>query len=132
MSEQQVAEDKRRAAAERRERELQQKRANMARAREVKAKRRRQKATAPPKEEIPLPRIRVSPTGRVNRPDAALVLGRDVHTLENWASRKIGPSYILVGGRAFYQLQELLDWRGFAAEPGARTQQQQAGELPAE
>jgi hypothetical protein len=103
------------------ERRLEEKRrqdqARMALARAGKAQKRRQKAQAPPvpMDEIPVPKIRVSPTGRVNRRDAAAILLRDVHTLENWAARKIGPPYEIIGGRASYHLQTLLGWRGFEA-----------------
>jgi hypothetical protein len=90
----------------------------IARARAAQAEQRCARAAqppAPPAEEPVGPRkIRVTPTGRVNRGDAADVLGRKRRTLENWACKGVGPSFILVGGRAFYDYAELLAWRGSA------------------
>jgi hypothetical protein len=104
--------------AARRKQALRRKRqANVAKARAAQAEQRRKKAEqalAGVQELQPAepPKIRISPTGCVNRRDAALVVMRSVHTLENWACRGVGPPFILVGGRAAYDLSELLAWRG--------------------
>jgi hypothetical protein len=64
------------------------------------------------KENIERPKIRVSPHGRVCRKHAAIILGRSQKTLENWASLGKGPSVTMIGGRAFYDYEELVAWRG--------------------
>jgi hypothetical protein len=48
----------------------------------------------------------------VNRRGAAVVIGRCVKTLENRASAGIGPRVIMIGGRTFYDYDELLAWGG--------------------
>lgn len=53
-------------------------------------------------------KIRVTPDGRVDRPGAALVMGRAPKTLAQWKSKGIGPRSINVGGRVFYDWQEVL------------------------
>lgn len=51
--------------------------------------------------------VRVSPDGRVNRNDAAAYLGRKPKTLAMWALERRGPKIVKVGGRCFYQLDDL-------------------------
>ena len=115
MSKKQIAEERKRAAAECRKQEIREKRAaGLAKAREVKAEMQRLAAELP-KEIVP-PKIRISPTGKVNRVGAAAILMRDPHTLENWAARGLGPEYELINGRAAYDVEKLLAWKGDAAE----------------
>lgn len=52
-------------------------------------------------------RIRVQPDGRVSRVEAARFLGISPKTLAQWYSLGRGPRVRKVGGRAFYQLQDL-------------------------
>lgn len=53
-------------------------------------------------------RVRVGPSGLVDRPNAALALQRKVKTLADWKLKGIGPRPIMVGGRVFYDWQEVL------------------------
>lgn len=52
-------------------------------------------------------RVQVLPDGRVDRANAAKMLGRTAKTLAEWHRLGIGPSSFLVGGRRFYKLAEL-------------------------
>jgi hypothetical protein len=60
---------------------------------------------------IERPKVRVSPHGRVNRRHAAIIVGRAEKTLANWASKGIGPAVTMVGGRAFYDYEECVNYR---------------------
>lgn len=53
-------------------------------------------------------RVKVTPDGRVDRYGAAVALGRAPKTLAQWKSRGIGPRSVNVGGRVFYDWQEVL------------------------
>lgn len=52
-------------------------------------------------------RVRVLPDGRLSRNDAAAYLGRKPKTLAMWALEKRGPKVIRVGGRCFYNIDNL-------------------------
>lgn len=52
-------------------------------------------------------RVVVLPDGRVDRANAAKLLGRTAKTLAEWHRLGLGPSSFLVGGRRFYRLDEL-------------------------
>lgn len=49
----------------------------------------------------------VYPDGRMDRQNTALYMGLSPDTLANWASLKKGPSYIRLGGKAFYFKQKV-------------------------
>lgn len=51
--------------------------------------------------------VRVLPGGRLDRANAALFLGKTPKTLAEWHRLGIGPKSFLVGGRRFYQLDDL-------------------------
>ena len=105
---------KKQAETERRKQETKRKRqANVARAREVRAELQRMRAELPGL--FTPPKIRVSAAGNTNRAGAAAILLRSVHTLENWAARGVGPAYEMVNGRAVYNIEALLSWKGHAA-----------------
>ncbi|HLJ20065.1 MAG TPA: hypothetical protein VKU84_07700 [Stellaceae bacterium] len=53
-------------------------------------------------------KVRVSPDGRVDRENAARFLGREPKTLACWQSAGKGPRSVLVGGRRFYYLHDLM------------------------
>lgn len=52
-------------------------------------------------------KVTVLPDGRVNRKNAATFLGRQPKTLADWHSKGIGPTSRMVGGRRFYQIEDL-------------------------
>lgn len=52
-------------------------------------------------------RVLVDPLGRVNRANAAKMLGLTPKTLCNWLSMGRGPRCFLVGGRTFYMAEEV-------------------------
>lgn len=52
-------------------------------------------------------KVRVMPDGRVDRPNAAVAFGRSPKTLAEWKCKGIGPRPINVGGRVFYDWQEV-------------------------
>ena len=52
-------------------------------------------------------RVRVLPDGRLSRRDAAKFLGLAPKTLAMWSMNRRGPASVRVGGRIFYQLEEL-------------------------
>ena len=58
-------------------------------------------------EDIDQVRVRVLPDGRLDRANAAKLLGRTPKTLAEWFRLGIGPTSFLVGGRRFYRLDEL-------------------------
>ena len=60
--------------------------------------------------EVQVARVFVHPDGRMNRKNAALYVGCAAKTLADWATKGIGPRYVMVGGRAFYFRQELDAW----------------------
>ena len=51
--------------------------------------------------------VSVLPDGRLSRQSSAAYLGVSAATLASWASRKIGPEPIRVGGRIFYRKTDL-------------------------
>lgn len=56
-------------------------------------------------------RVQVLPDGRVARNDAARFLGYKSHTLAEWHRLGKGPRSRMVGGRRFYDIEDL---RAFA------------------
>ncbi len=52
-------------------------------------------------------RVVVLPDGRVDRANAAKLLGRTAKTLAEWHRLGLGPSSFLVGGMRFYRFDEL-------------------------
>lgn len=52
--------------------------------------------------EIETTRVFIHPDGRMNRKNAALYIGCASKTLADWATKGNGPTYVMVGGRAFY------------------------------
>jgi hypothetical protein len=61
-------------------------------------------------------RITVLPDGRINRANAAIILDRNPKTLAEWKSKGLGPPQFMVGGRVFYWLSDVLDYRDGGAE----------------
>lgn len=59
---------------------------------------------------IETPRIFQFPDGRLDRKNAAQYLGCSPKTLADWATKGIGPPYILLGGRVFYFREALDHW----------------------
>lgn len=60
-------------------------------------------------------RVFIHPDGRMDRKNAARYLGCSPKTLADWATKGQGPLYVLLGGRAFYFLEDLASW--IAAAP---------------
>ena len=60
-------------------------------------------------------RVFIHPDGRMDRKNAARYLGCSPKTLADWAMKGQGPQYVLLGGRAFYFLEDLQSW--IAAAP---------------
>ncbi|MGB3379088.1 MAG: DNA-binding protein [Allopontixanthobacter sediminis] len=58
-------------------------------------------------DQLELVRVRVLPGGRLDRANAARLLGKTPKTLAEWHRRGVGPRSFLVGGRRFYLLDEL-------------------------
>ena len=56
---------------------------------------------------IELVKVRVQPSGLVDRANAAKALNRKPKTLADWKCKGIGPRPIMVGGRIFYSWQEV-------------------------
>lgn len=52
-------------------------------------------------------RVRVLPDGRVSRADAAQFLGIEAKTLANWGLKDYGPKPRRVGGKVFYDIDDL-------------------------
>ena len=52
-------------------------------------------------------RVRVLPNNRLDRENAAKYLGKSPKTLAMWAMEGKGPPVIKVGGRCYYQLEQL-------------------------
>jgi len=65
--------------------------------------------------ETETPRIFIHPDGRMDRKNAARWLGYSPKTLADCAMKGLGPSYVLLGGRTFYFLEDLQAW--IAAAP---------------
>jgi hypothetical protein len=59
-------------------------------------------------------KVVVLPDGRMDRKNAARYLGRQPATLADWNRRGIGPKSRLVGGRRFYNLDDLRAFAGGA------------------
>ena len=53
-------------------------------------------------------KVRIFPDNRVDRPNAAIALGRSTKTLASWKCKGIGPRPINVGGRVFYDFDEVM------------------------
>ncbi|WP_395001538.1 helix-turn-helix transcriptional regulator [Sphingomonas sp.] len=51
--------------------------------------------------------VLVDPLGRLDRDNAAKLIGITSKTLANWASKGLGPKGFRVGGRAFYWRDEV-------------------------
>ena len=60
--------------------------------------------------ETETPRVFVHPDGRVDRKNAALFIGCSPTTLADWAMKGSGPKYAILGGRAFYFLDDIEEW----------------------
>lgn len=58
---------------------------------------------------IEVMKVRIFPDNRVDRPNAAIALGRSAKTLASWKSKGIGPRSINVGGRVFYDFTEVME-----------------------
>ena len=54
-------------------------------------------------------KVRVFPDNRVDRPNAAIALGRSAKTLASWKCKGIGPRPTNVGGRVFYDFTEVME-----------------------
>ncbi len=52
-------------------------------------------------------RVRVLPDGRMDRENTAKYLGKKVKTLAMWAWSGTGPPFKMIGGRAYYYLDDL-------------------------
>jgi hypothetical protein len=59
---------------------------------------------------IEIPRVFIHPDGRMDRKNSAIYLGCAPKTLADWATKGIGPDYVLVGGRVFYFQSDLDGW----------------------
>jgi hypothetical protein len=46
----------------------------------------------------------------LSRADVALILGRPLRTIEDWARRNVGPRCRVVGGRVTYKLSDVQRW----------------------
>lgn len=68
--------------------------------------------------ETETPRVFLHPDGRMDRKNAALYLGCAPKTLADWAMKGIGPKYVMLGGKAFYFVQDLDEW--IAEQPRIR------------
>ena len=56
---------------------------------------------------IEVMKVRIFPDNRVDRPNAAIALGRSTKTLASWKCKGIGPRPVNVGGRVFYDGDEV-------------------------
>jgi hypothetical protein len=54
----------------------------------------------------------------MDRKNTAIYLGCAPKTLADWAMKGIGPKYLMLGGRAFYFVQDLDAW--IAEQPRIR------------
>lgn len=68
--------------------------------------------------EIETPRVFLHPDGRMDRKNTAIYLGCAPKTLADWAMKGIGPKYMMLGGKAFYFVQDLDEW--IAEQPRIR------------
>ena len=64
---------------------------------------------------VDVARITTTPDGRVSRIEAAKFLGFKPKTLAEWHRKGLGPKSLMVGGRRFYALEELMRYVGQAA-----------------
>jgi len=60
-------------------------------------------------------RVRILPDGRLSREDAAAFLGKKPKTLAEWQRLGLGPMPRKVGGRVFYNLQDIEAFRDTGA-----------------
>lgn len=60
-------------------------------------------------------RVRVLPSGKVSREDAARAMGRTTKTLSEWARNGIGPKPENISGRIFYVWNDVQTFMGAAA-----------------
>jgi hypothetical protein len=60
--------------------------------------------------DIETPRVFIHPDGRMDRKNSATYVGCAPKTMADWATKGIGPPYVLVGGRAFYFQSDLDAW----------------------
>lgn len=60
-------------------------------------------------------KIPILPDGRVSRADAARFLGYQPKTLAEWHRLGKGPASRMVGGRRFYQIDDLRSFAGSEA-----------------
>ncbi len=60
-------------------------------------------------------KVQVLPDGRVARSDAAKFLGYQPKTLAEWHRLGKGPASRMVGGRRFYQIDDLRAFAGSGA-----------------
>jgi hypothetical protein len=68
--------------------------------------------------ETETPRVFLHPDGRMDRKNTAIYLGCAPKTLADWAMKGIGPKYVMLGGKAFYFVQDLDEW--IAEQPRIR------------
>ena len=68
--------------------------------------------------ETETPRVFLHPDGRMDRENTAIYLGCAPKTLADWAMKGIGPKYVMLGGKAFYFVQDLDEW--IAEQPKIR------------
>lgn len=55
-------------------------------------------------------KIIVRPDGRLDRRDAAAYIGISPKTLANMQTRGVGPRSMLVGGRRYYKLEDIMGY----------------------
>tara|TARA_R100001086_G_scaffold238371_2_gene163064 strand:- start:1736 stop:2068 length:333 start_codon:yes stop_codon:yes gene_type:complete len=55
-------------------------------------------------------RVFIHPDGRMDLKATARYLGYSPKTLADWAMKGQGPQYVLLGGRAFYFLEDVQAW----------------------
>jgi hypothetical protein len=56
------------------------------------------------------PKVRETPDGRMDVPNAAKYTGFEPKTLDNWRGRGYGPRWVKVAGKIFYYRSELDRW----------------------
>lgn len=61
-------------------------------------------------EQVQRVKVKITPDGRINRGDAAALLGMAPKTLAEWKRKGWGPRMIRVGGRVFYDYEECLKY----------------------
>ena len=60
--------------------------------------------------EVEIMRVFIHPDGRLDRKNTAIYVGCAPKTLADWATKGIGPKYLMVGGRCFYFKDDLDAW----------------------